>query len=67
MIKAATTLEITGGILVGHDGSPAAAESVRWAAGLAGRLGTPLHVVRCLVDLDGAHGRRRRPTATCRR
>ena len=47
MIKAATSLEITGGILVGHDGSPAAAESVRWAARLAGKLGTPLHVVRC--------------------
>ena len=47
MIKAATTLEITGGILVGHDGSAAAAESVRWAARLASKLGTPLHVVRC--------------------
>ena len=47
MIKAATTLDVTGGILVGHDGSAAAAESVRWAARLAGKLGTPLHIVRC--------------------
>lgn len=47
MIKAATTLEVSDGILVGHDGSAAAAESVRWASQLAGRLSTPLHVVRC--------------------
>jgi nucleotide-binding universal stress UspA family protein len=47
MIKVATTLEISGGILVGHDGSPAAAEAVRWAARLAGGLGTQLHVARC--------------------
>ena len=46
MIKVATTLEIDGGILVGHDGSAAAADAVRWAADLARRLGTRLHIVR---------------------
>ncbi len=46
MIKVNTTLEIDGGILVGHDGSPAASEAVRWAADLACRLGSKLHVVR---------------------
>jgi nucleotide-binding universal stress UspA family protein len=37
---------ITGGIVVGHDGSRAAAVVVRRAAELARRLGVPLHVVR---------------------
>lgn len=46
MIKVRTTLEVTDGILVGHDGSEPAAEAVRWAAALAGRLGTPLHIIR---------------------
>jgi nucleotide-binding universal stress UspA family protein len=46
MIKVATTLEVTEGILVGHDGSEAAAEAVRWAAAHAARLGSSLHVVR---------------------
>lgn len=46
MIEVATTVEVDGGILAGHDGSPAASEAVRWAADLARRLGTSLHVVR---------------------
>ena len=37
---------ITGGIVVGHDGSRAAAVVVRRAADLARRLGVTLHVVR---------------------
>lgn len=46
MIEVATTLDLHGHLLVGHDGSPAASDAVRWAARLAGRLGCPLHVVR---------------------
>jgi nucleotide-binding universal stress UspA family protein len=37
---------ITGGIVVGHDGSRAAASVVRRAGDLARRLGVTLHVVR---------------------
>jgi nucleotide-binding universal stress UspA family protein len=33
-------------VLVGYDGSEPSAEGVRWAAGLAGRLGEPLHILR---------------------
>jgi nucleotide-binding universal stress UspA family protein len=39
-------IRIDGGVLVGHDGSPAAGEAVRWAAGHAAALGKPLHVLR---------------------
>ena len=46
MSEVATTLELSGGLLVGHDGSPASAEAVRWAAELAGRLDCKLHVIR---------------------
>lgn len=46
MIEVATTADIPDGVVVGHDGSPASAEAVRWAARHAGRLGCPLHVVR---------------------
>ena len=46
MSEVATTLELSGGLLVGHDGSAASAEAVRWAADLAGRLGCKLHVIR---------------------
>ena len=46
MDKVATTVDASGGLLVGHDGSPASAQAVRWAAGIAGRLGCPLLVVR---------------------
>jgi nucleotide-binding universal stress UspA family protein len=34
------------GIVVGHDGSRASSEAVRWAAGVARRLEVPLHVIR---------------------
>jgi nucleotide-binding universal stress UspA family protein len=46
MDKVASTLDATGGVLVGHDGSSSSASAVRWAASLAARLGCPLHVVR---------------------
>lgn len=45
-VEVVTSIDIHGGILVGDDGSPASRQAVRWAAGLAGRLGAPLHVVR---------------------
>jgi len=38
--------EITSGLVAGHDGSALASVAVRHAAGLAVRLGVPLHVVR---------------------
>ena len=40
------TVQVDGGILVGHDGSECAQEALRWAAGLAARAELPLHVVR---------------------
>lgn len=46
MIEVATRLDLTGGLLVGHDGSAPANETVRWAARLAKRLDCTLHVVR---------------------
>ncbi len=46
MVKVKTSLDVSGGVLVGHDGSAAAALAVRWAADLAGRIAAPLHVVR---------------------
>ena len=45
-VAVVTSVDTEGGILVGDDGSPASREAVRWAARLAGRLGTTLHVVR---------------------
>lgn len=39
-------IRIEGGVLVGHDGSRAAGEAVRWAAEHAAALGKPLHVLR---------------------
>lgn len=41
-----TRADVGGGIVVGHDGSEAAGDAVRWAADLAQKLGEPLHVVR---------------------
>jgi nucleotide-binding universal stress UspA family protein len=46
MAEVAEKAELDGGIVVGHDGSRAASEAVRWAAQLAARLGESLHVVR---------------------
>jgi nucleotide-binding universal stress UspA family protein len=40
------TLELDGGILVGHDGSECAQDALRWAGRLAVRAHLPLHVVR---------------------
>ena len=40
---------ITGGIVVGHDGSGHADRALRWAARLARRTDLPLHVIRCWV------------------
>lgn len=49
MTEVATSLDITGGILVGHDGSTAADHAVRWAARWADRIGSDVHVVRTWV------------------
>jgi nucleotide-binding universal stress UspA family protein len=46
MNEVQTKAEIVDGLVVGHDGSRAASQAVRWAARLAARLGCPLHVVR---------------------
>jgi len=39
-------VEIDGGVLVGHDGSECAQQTLRWAAGLAARADLDLHVLR---------------------
>lgn len=49
MTQVVEEVELGGGVLVGHDGSAASGEAVRWAADLARRLETPLHVVRAWV------------------
>lgn len=49
MTQVVEEVELAGGVLVGHDGSAASGEAVRWAAGLANRLGAPLHVLRAWV------------------
>ena len=46
MTEVCETVEVDGGIVVGHDGSDCAQDALRWAAGLAGRAGLDLHVVR---------------------
>jgi nucleotide-binding universal stress UspA family protein len=46
MDKVSTTLDASGAVLVGHDGSDPSGSAVRWAARLAGRLEVPLLVVR---------------------
>lgn len=46
MSEVVESVEIGGGVLVGHDGSAAASEAVRYAADLAVKLGHPLHVLR---------------------
>lgn len=40
------SLEIDGGVVVGHDGSTFAQEALIWAAALAARAGLAVHVVR---------------------
>jgi nucleotide-binding universal stress UspA family protein len=40
------SVEITGGVVVGHDGSKCAQEALAWAGHLAARARLPLHVVR---------------------
>ena len=46
MTEVRETVEIDGGVLVGHDGSECAQEALRWAAGLAARADLDLHVLR---------------------
>ena len=40
------TEQVSGGLVVGHDGSQASGRAVTWAAGLAARLQVTLHVLR---------------------
>jgi nucleotide-binding universal stress UspA family protein len=60
MSEVVEAVTLDGGVLVGHDGSDAAGEAVQYAAGLAGRLGKTLHVLR-------AWGLTSAPTPTSRR
>lgn len=46
MSDVATSLNVSGGVLVGHDGSAASTQAVRWGAHLAHRIGCDLHVLR---------------------
>ena len=46
MEDVAETVQIEGGILVGHDGSKCAQEALGWAARLAARADMDLHVLR---------------------
>ncbi|MDT0275341.1 universal stress protein [Blastococcus goldschmidtiae] len=46
MSEVAKTVEIEGGIVVGHDGSKCAQEALIWAGKLAARADVDLHVVR---------------------
>ena len=46
MSEVARTVEIDGGIVVGHDGSKCAQEALVWAGRLAARADVELHVVR---------------------
>lgn len=46
MSEVARTVEIDGGIVVGHDGSKCAQEALVWAGKLAARADVDLHVVR---------------------
>ena len=41
-----TEVEVSGGVVVGHDGSGCSQETLQWAAKLAERANWPLHVVR---------------------
>jgi nucleotide-binding universal stress UspA family protein len=44
--EVSTEAEVTGGVVVGHDGSGCSSEALQWAASLAERASWPLHVVR---------------------
>ncbi len=46
MTQVVNEVEVDGGLLVGYDGSAASDTAARWAAGIAGRLAEPLHVLR---------------------
>ncbi|NEM06271.1 universal stress protein [Geodermatophilus normandii] len=46
MADVCEAVTIDGGLLVGHDGSSGAQEALVWAADLAGRTGSTLHVLR---------------------
>lgn len=46
MTQVVNEAEVEGGLLVGYDGSAASDTAARWAAGIAARLGEPLHVLR---------------------
>ena len=46
MNEVCESVAIDGGVLVGHDGSTCAQAALVWAAGLAGRAGLELHVLR---------------------
>lgn len=46
MKEVARTVQIDGGIVVGHDGSKCAQEALLWAGRLAARADVDLHVVR---------------------
>lgn len=49
MTDVRTSLDISGGILVGHDGSKHANHAVEWAVRWADRMGLEVHVVRTWV------------------
>lgn len=49
MDDVSTSVDMDGGILVGHDGSEHADAALRWAARLATKAGLPLHVMRTWV------------------
>lgn len=52
MVDVVRKVTLEGGVLVGHDGSKAASEGVRWAGSLAVDLGEPLHVLRAWALLN---------------
>ena len=55
MADVVNQVEVDGGVLVGFDGSAASEEAVRWAAGVAARLGEPLHVLRAWGMLNAPY------------
>ena len=46
MDEVSETVQVDGGVVIGHDGSTCAQEALRWAARLAKRADLDLHVVR---------------------